>query len=347
MTYGEKLIQLRKKANLTQQELGLQLGVTPQAVSKWEHDVAEPDLATLRKISEIFKISIDDFLDNTKELPISSDAKSVAEEITPIVVEEATKDVKENVVGEITPVVTDNVVKEITPLLADSVSTGIKESTESIKSAVEVAHSKTLGFCVECGKVVTEENKGMLTPKVLCSGCLKEKIAKEKRILIKEEKKKASQRLLYKHKRNVTVFWGLVIVAAVLTIAAVIIANSYKTVGEKVGMAFFAAWAAYALFAVLFECVMDTGAVVEIMTWGLTRSISWPGVIFTLDIDGILFFIFVKLLFGIISFLVGLGIFFIALSISMVISTFLFPFRLRKVNKKVKGETEIDIVDTL
>ena len=63
MTYGQKITQLRKNANMTQAQLGDALNVSAQAVSKWEHNLAEPDLSTIKKISYIFKISIDDFLD--------------------------------------------------------------------------------------------------------------------------------------------------------------------------------------------------------------------------------------------------------------------------------------------
>lgn len=47
MTYGQKIAQLRKISNMTQAKLGELLNVSAQAVSKWEHDIAEPDLATI------------------------------------------------------------------------------------------------------------------------------------------------------------------------------------------------------------------------------------------------------------------------------------------------------------
>lgn len=55
MTYGQKITQLRKNANMTQAQLGDALNVSAQAVSKWEHNLAEPDLSTIKKISYIFK----------------------------------------------------------------------------------------------------------------------------------------------------------------------------------------------------------------------------------------------------------------------------------------------------
>ena len=61
MTCGEKIIELRKRSNMTQQQLGDVLNVSAQAVSKWEHDMAEPDLSTIKNICVYFKISTDEF----------------------------------------------------------------------------------------------------------------------------------------------------------------------------------------------------------------------------------------------------------------------------------------------
>lgn len=347
MTYGEKLIQLRKNADMTQADLGVRLGVTPQAVSKWEHDVAEPDLSTLRKISEIFKISIDDFLDNSKDITTAQDAIAVAEEITPIVVDNAMKEVKESVVGEIVPAVADSVVKEMTPVVADSVATGMKEHTEAVKEAVEVAQAKTLGFCVECGIVVTDDNKGLLKPKILCAECYKtirEKANAEKRA---KEEKDVNERLEFRHKRNVTLFLGSALAAFVVAITLAIVILAKGDVGGKLIVTVLGLWVAYGLFSLVFECRMDDGIIIDIMEWGLTRSIRWPGVIFTLDFGGLIFLIGIKILFAVLGFIIGAILFVFALGISMLISPFLFPFGIRKVNKKIRGELPIEMIDKI
>ena len=48
---------------ITQQQLGERLNLSPQAISKWENDLAEPDLATLKMLAELYKVSIDELLD--------------------------------------------------------------------------------------------------------------------------------------------------------------------------------------------------------------------------------------------------------------------------------------------
>lgn len=45
---------------MSQKELAVQVNVTPQAVSKWENDLSQPDIQTIQKISEIFEIGCDE-----------------------------------------------------------------------------------------------------------------------------------------------------------------------------------------------------------------------------------------------------------------------------------------------
>ncbi len=61
-TLGKRLQGLRKRANLTQEEVSEKLHVTPQAVSKWENDISAPDISLLSQIADIFSVSIDELL---------------------------------------------------------------------------------------------------------------------------------------------------------------------------------------------------------------------------------------------------------------------------------------------
>ena len=56
---GERLTNLRKAHKLTQNQLADKLGVTFQAVSKWETGAAYPDIEILPVLSELFSVSID------------------------------------------------------------------------------------------------------------------------------------------------------------------------------------------------------------------------------------------------------------------------------------------------
>lgn len=60
MTFSEQIARMRKNKNMTQEVLAQQLGVTNQAVSKWESDQCFPDITLLPKLADIFGISIDE-----------------------------------------------------------------------------------------------------------------------------------------------------------------------------------------------------------------------------------------------------------------------------------------------
>ena len=59
MKFEEKLMALRKQAGLSQEELAEQLGVSRQAVSRWELGSTLPDAPNLLKLSDLFGVSID------------------------------------------------------------------------------------------------------------------------------------------------------------------------------------------------------------------------------------------------------------------------------------------------
>lgn len=61
-TLGKRIAANRKRLGITQDRLAEQLGVTAQAVSKWENDQSCPDITMLPKLTEIFGISVDALL---------------------------------------------------------------------------------------------------------------------------------------------------------------------------------------------------------------------------------------------------------------------------------------------
>lgn len=58
-TFIERLIILRKQENLSQRELAKAIGTTQAAVSLWERGERTPDIDTLLKLAELFKVSAD------------------------------------------------------------------------------------------------------------------------------------------------------------------------------------------------------------------------------------------------------------------------------------------------
>lgn len=63
-TIGKKLYDLRKQSGFTQDYVAEKLGVSAQAVSKWENDIACPDIMTLPNIAELYCITIDELFKN-------------------------------------------------------------------------------------------------------------------------------------------------------------------------------------------------------------------------------------------------------------------------------------------
>ena len=66
-TLGKRLAALRREKGMKQDELSELLGVTPQAVSKWENDQTCPDISLLPSLAKIFGISVDELLSGKKE----------------------------------------------------------------------------------------------------------------------------------------------------------------------------------------------------------------------------------------------------------------------------------------
>lgn len=62
MTFGRRLQQVRKAAGLSQEQLGELVGMSRQAVSKWELDQAAPDIDTLALLCGVLGISADELL---------------------------------------------------------------------------------------------------------------------------------------------------------------------------------------------------------------------------------------------------------------------------------------------
>ncbi|MCD7755860.1 MAG: helix-turn-helix domain-containing protein [Firmicutes bacterium] len=61
-TLGKRIARHRRALGMTQDQLAEKLGVTAQAVSKWENDQSCPDIATLPRLAEIFGTSVDALL---------------------------------------------------------------------------------------------------------------------------------------------------------------------------------------------------------------------------------------------------------------------------------------------
>ena len=64
MDLGKKILELRKKENLSQEQFADKINVTRQTISKWELNETTPDIKQVKELSRLFKISLDELTEN-------------------------------------------------------------------------------------------------------------------------------------------------------------------------------------------------------------------------------------------------------------------------------------------
>ena len=75
MKFNEKIVRLRKIRGITQDEFASAVGVSRQAVYKWESGQSYPEVAKLLEIKLLFNISIDDLLDDNFDIAMPEKKK--------------------------------------------------------------------------------------------------------------------------------------------------------------------------------------------------------------------------------------------------------------------------------
>ena len=63
MNFGDRLLKLRKKKNISQETLADKIGVTRQTVSNWEMNITVPNIVDLKNIANVLEINYNDLLD--------------------------------------------------------------------------------------------------------------------------------------------------------------------------------------------------------------------------------------------------------------------------------------------
>ena len=281
MTLGKKLSGYRKLAGLTQQQLGERLSLSAQAISKWENDLAEPDLSALRTLSELYKVSVDELLN-----------------------------------------------------LNDDSFENVLEDEPHAPESEKVENVSMLGFCNTCGIMVTGENLGTTEPVVMCKKCLDAKIeadrlAEERRI--EEEKNQiiaaenAKKDTNYRTKQKLTRTFVLAGIVTAAFIAICIYAAG--AVGIAVGLV-----GGYVVFAYISCLCLDTIVNEVFFDWA-AKSFQAPGLIFTFDLDGILWLIGMKLLFWALGVLLCLICALFGILLGLVLAPFDFIYVMVKIKR--------------
>ena len=82
MDLGSKILQLRKKQNLSQEKLGEKVGLTRQTISNWELNITLPDTKQLIALSQTLLVSIDELVGNNTQDLLTQKVEKVEEKIT-------------------------------------------------------------------------------------------------------------------------------------------------------------------------------------------------------------------------------------------------------------------------
>ena len=290
MTIGQKLAVYRRLSGMTQQQLGDYLNISPQAISKWEKDLSEPALATLRALAELYKVSVDEILD----------LKSGFSDI--------------------------------------NVLSATEEPSEKESAAPQTATSQTIGFCKECGITVTEENLGAKQPVVLCKSCFELREARkvaaaeaQRKKLQEEAAIEAGKERVRRQKIKSRLTWSLSVASIVAGLLAA------RLISGMIGNFEFSSLIVtivltYMVFSfvscLFFDCVVQD----VVFDW-FSKSIHFPGLIFTFDLDGFIWLIGMKLLFWALGLLLGIVTGIIGVLLGLICAPFAFPFVMRRVKK--------------
>ena len=133
MTYSEKIVKLRKANGYSQETFAKAVGVSRQAVYKWESGISYPEAEKLIEIKKLLGIKIDDLLDDSYEVVVEKkpvEKKKTAPEKT----EEQADTVAEETAA---PVETEAEVKEETQVPA------AEEKKEAERKDIHAEQSKT------------------------------------------------------------------------------------------------------------------------------------------------------------------------------------------------------------
>ncbi len=291
MSVGNKIKEYRLKSGLTQKDLSEQLHVTYQAVSKWENESSEPSLDMIKKISQVLKCSIDDLFEVEKE----EEVQQIVEQQT---VEEITNSEKEELPKKVIAVC-DWCGKSImegeqvyrVDVINDTYYNGDKKIIEQSKK----------NYCKDCNEIYVMTTK------------------KEK------EREKSAKDAKFKSKRIISFVVGGIF--AVLSIVFAIISFVQGFNESGIG------WSIMTIFGYTFISTMILNNTflpelwLEIVTWGF---VDMPGIIFSADLDGVIFLIVMKIFFFFLSIIIALLVAAFATVLSIILSVFVYPFALCK-----------------
>ncbi|MCH5155579.1 MAG: helix-turn-helix transcriptional regulator [Clostridiales bacterium] len=216
------------------------------------------------------------------------------------------------------------------------------ESAETAATGATAADgfdgSNVVGFCKDCGKLVRTGEEACTAPVVICKQCALRRenirrIEENNREIQKQQAERAVKAKKQaeldgcKRRRNRGLIASAFISAALLVLFIILAATATDAVPYIVLIVMTAAFG-YTFFAQLFW----DGIVVDLALCG-GKVVGMPGVIFTLDLDGLKFLIIVKILFALIKLFIFIVTFLFMVLVAMFASPFTFVPQMIKLGK--------------
>ena len=123
MKYNEKIVALRKANGFTQEAFARAVGVTRQAVYKWEVGDSYPEAEKLIAIKKLFGISIDDLLDDSFDVIVERPKKATRKRTIPKAPKATTEPAVPAVEEPVAPVVAEPIVEApVAPVVAEPIA---------------------------------------------------------------------------------------------------------------------------------------------------------------------------------------------------------------------------------
>ncbi len=93
MKFNEKLLKLRKEKGLSQEELGMEMQVSRQTVSKWEAGQSYPDFTRLVMLSDFFDMTLDELVKDIDVQEVRENSYRVSQDVDSIIQNKTLKDI--------------------------------------------------------------------------------------------------------------------------------------------------------------------------------------------------------------------------------------------------------------
>lgn len=227
--------------------------------------------------------------------------------------------------------------KELASLFNCSVDNLIGgENIEAPEQIEEPAPNKQeLHVCAKCGEEIAEDDLVAVDHhKVERFGKMARSVNGSQTYYHKdclEELKKENAEVAAKNKvvstakaKKLTFIWSIVGGAVALGIALAIFLVNMDKINIGLGI-LFSVIISYGIFSMIY-CIVSASYIGEVFVWCASLSIKFPGLIFSWDIEGIVWVIAMKILFAILGFLIGILALAFAIVFSATLGMFSFPF---------------------